>query len=248
MSAPFLSIIIPAYNEEHRLPDTLEQAFNFLQEQPYQGEVLVVENGSQDRTLEIAEEFAAQHKHFHALHESGRGKGLAVRRGMLAARGKYRFMCDADLSMPIEEINRFIPPQLSDFDVAIASREAAGSIRYDEPLYRHWGGRLINLMIRVLILPGLHDTQCGFKCFRAEVAQDLFAQQTLMGWSFDIELLYIARKRGYRIVEMPIPWHFEPESKLNTVSDSFRMGADILRVHRNALRGVYKPPVVENSA
>ena len=239
MDTPFLSIIIPAYNEERRLPNTLEQAFSFIQDQPYEVEVLVVENGSSDCTYEVAQKFSAEHTHFHAIHEPGRGKGLAVRRGMLEARGQYRFMCDADLSMPITEINRFLPPELTEFDVAIGSREAQDAVRYDEPAYRHFGGRAINFMIRTLILPGLHDTQCGFKCFRAEIAEDLFRFQTMNGWSFDIELLYIARRRGYRVVEIPIPWYFNPESKLNVVQDAIQMGADILKMRWNAWRSIY---------
>lgn len=239
MSAPFLSIIIPAYNEESRLPNTLEQALRFIQAQPYSSEVLIVENGSQDRTSEVVQDFIQGQTGFRLLHEAQRGKGLAVRRGMFEARGAYRFMCDADLSMPIDEINRFLPPALEDYDIAIASREAPGSIRYDEPLYRHLGGRAINLMIRLLALPGLHDTQCGFKCFRASVIEDLFRRQTLTGWSFDIELLFVARRRKYKIVEVPIPWYFNPESKLNVVLDALRMGTDILSIHRNVWQGKY---------
>lgn len=239
MTVPFLSIVIPAYNEQRRLPSTLEQAFNFLRGQAYRYEVLVVENGSQDQTFQVAQDFAARHAGFRALQESGRGKGLAVRRGMLEARGDYRFMCDADLSMPISEVNRFLPPALTDFEAAIGSREAAGAVRYHEPNYRHIGGRLVNLMIRTLALPGLQDTQCGFKCFRGEVAEDLFACQTMTGWSFDIELLYIARLRGYRIVEIPIPWHYNAESKLNPLQDTVRMGLDVLKIRSNAWKGLY---------
>jgi dolichyl-phosphate beta-glucosyltransferase len=209
LSVPFLSIIIPAYNEERRLPSTLEQINAFLHGQSYTAEVLIVENGSQDRTYQIARAFADQHHGFRAFHEEGRGKGLAVRRGMKEARGEYRFMCDADLSMPIAEINRFLPPVLRDFDVAIGSREAPGAVRYEEPAYRHLGGRLVNLVIRLFALPGLQDTQCGFKCFQGSVAEDLFALQVVTGWSFDVELLYIAHLRGYRVVEIPIPWVFQ---------------------------------------
>ena len=166
LSSPLLSIIIPAHNEESRLPRTLEQVFGFLEQQPYAAEVVVVENGSTDRTLEIARGFAAHHPQLRVMHSDGRGKGLAVRLGMLAAAGEYRFMCDADLSMPIEEVKRFLPPALPDLDVAIGSREVPGARRYNEPMHRHLGGRFINLLIRMLILPGLQDTQCGFKCFR----------------------------------------------------------------------------------
>jgi len=208
-------------------------------EQEYSWEILVVENGSRDRTLAIAQEFAQNHPHVRVIHEEQRGKGLAVRRGMLDARGEYRFMCDADLSMPIGETSRFLPPQLNGAHIAIASREAPGAVRYHEPFYRHFGGRAINWMIRSLALPGLQDTQCGFKVFYASVAEDLFSRMTLTGWSFDIEILYIARLLGYRIVEIPIPWYFNPESKLNLVKDALQMGLDILAMRRTARAGGY---------
>ncbi len=239
MSIPFLSIIIPAYNEENRLPRTLERVVAFLERQSYSYEVLVVENGSSDRTLQVARELGARYNNLIVINEEQRGKGNAVRRGMLAAHGEYRFICDADLSMPIEEVAKFLPPQLVDFDVAIGSREAPGAVRYNEPSYRHWGGRGINLLIRMLILPGLHDTQCGFKCFRAETTMDLFQQQTMLGWSFDFELLYMARRRKLRIREVPIHWYFDPDSKVNAVRDAMHMIGDIFLIHWNALRGRY---------
>jgi dolichyl-phosphate beta-glucosyltransferase len=241
VNQPLLSVIIPAYNEEKRLPSTLEQVFTFMQQQSYQYEIIVVENGSTDRTFEIAQAFASGYPQCRAVHIDARGKGLAVREGILQAKGQYRFMCDADLSMPIQEINRFLPPGLAEFDIAIASREAPGSVRYNEPHYRHWGGRGTNLLIRWFALPGLHDTQCGFKMFRAEIAEDIFRYQTIHNWSFDIEVLYIARLRGYRIVELPIPWYFNSETKLKPFQDALNMALDILRIRRNARRGVYDP-------
>jgi len=240
LDSPFLSIIIPAYNEENRLPNTLAQVLDFIQTQPFETEVLVVENGSQDRTLQIAQEYAATHTRFQVIHETERGKGRAVKRGMLEAGGKFRFMCDADLSMPVGEIPRFLPPQLVGYDIAIASREAPGSVRYHEPAYRHLGGRLINLMIRLLALPDLQDTQCGFKCLRDEVAKDLFGSLSLSGWSFDIEMLYLARLKGYRIVEVPIPWYFNTDSKVNPLKDSTKMALDILKMRWNVRRGSYR--------
>lgn len=239
MSSPFLSIIIPAHNEEARLPQTLEQTFAFLKTQAYDFEVLVVENGSSDRTFEIASEFMRQRPNLRVVREDLPGKGRAVRRGMLEAHGQYRFMCDADLSMSIDQINRFLPPALENADIAIASREASGAERVDEPLYRHLGGRLINLSIRMLILPGLHDTQCGFKCFTAEAVEKIFPHQTLPGWSFDIETLFIARRIGLAVREIPIRWRFDPDTKLSAVQDALRMVRDIFRIHANALRGKY---------
>ena len=235
---PFLSIVIPAHNEQHRLPGTLEQIFHFLAQQHFTYEVIVVENGSTDRTYEVARDFASRHENMTVL-QSEKGKGAAVRHGILAANGDYRFMCDADLSMPVEEILKFIPPALQDFDIAIASREAKGAVRYNEPSYRHWGGRGINFLIQTLILPGLNDTQCGFKCFRAEVAEDIYQRQTLDGWSFDIELLFIARRHGYRIVEIPIHWYHFSDSKVSALRDAMRMISDIFRIHANARKGLY---------
>jgi glycosyltransferase involved in cell wall biosynthesis len=235
----FLSIIIPAHNEENRLPGTLWQILRFLEGQSFSSEVIVVENGSVDKTFEVAQEFAQQYRNIRVI-QSERGKGAAVKRGMLEAQGEYRFMCDADLSMPVDEIVKFIPPMLEDFDIAIASREAKGAVRYNEPAYRHYGGRGINFIIQTLILPGLNDTQCGFKCFRAAVAEDIFGLQTLHGWSFDIELLYIARKHGYRTKEIPIHWYHHPETKVSALRDAVQMIKDIFRIHANARRGVYK--------
>ncbi len=206
---PFFSIIIPAHNEQNRLPSTLEQILHFLKQQSFTSEVVVVENGSTDHTHEIAQQFAKEHENLRVI-QSEKGKGAAVRHGMLAATGDYRFMCDADLSMPVDEI-----------------------------IKRHLGGRGINLIIQTLILPGLNDTQCGFKCFRAEVAKDIFNRQTLLGWSFDIELLYIARRHGYRIVEIPIHWYHFSDSKVSALRDSLHMIQDIFRIRANARRGMY---------
>jgi glycosyltransferase involved in cell wall biosynthesis len=235
---PFLSLIVPAYNEEGRLPATLHQIDDYLKSQSYSCEVLVIENGSQDRTFDIAQGFAKDHQNFSVQRTTERGKGRAVRQGMLAANGEYRMMLDADLSMPVDQIARFLPPQ-QNADIVIASREAAGAVRYNEPGYRHIGGRVINTMIRVMALPGLQDTQCGFKCFRADVANDLFTKQTIMGWAFDVEILYIARRRGYSIVELPIPWYFSEQSHLRPVYDALHIFFDLLRIRTNGVRGIY---------
>jgi glycosyltransferase involved in cell wall biosynthesis len=234
-----LSIIIPAHNEEDRLPDSLAKIFAFLESQTYTSEVLVIENGSSDRTAQVVEAMTPKYASLRLLREPTRGKGLAVRRGMMEADGAYRFICDADLSMPIQEVNRFLPPVLNDADIAIASREAPGAVRYGEPFHRHWFGRVFNLLVRTLAVPGFHDTQCGFKCLKAEVAEDLFRVQRLDGWTFDVEILFVALKRGYRVVEVPIPWHFNPGSRVSLIRDSLAMLNDLFVIRRNWRAGGY---------
>lgn len=236
---PYLSIIIPAHNEELRLPQSLPQVIAFLQKQPYQAEVLVVENGSSDCTPQIIRQFAERYPMIGLLQETKAGKGLAVRRGMLEAQGEFRFICDADLSMPIEEVSRFLPPAAQDFDIAIASREVKGAVRYGEPLHRHWIGRIFNLLVRFLAVPGLSDTQCGFKCFRGPVAEALFSMQELDGWTFDVEVLFIALRHGYRVIEIPIHWYHSPASRVRVLRDSFHMLTDLFRIRRNWKKGLY---------
>jgi dolichyl-phosphate beta-glucosyltransferase len=234
----FLSIIIPAHNEESRLPLALEQAFAFLENQNFSSEVVVVENGSNDCTLEVAHKYLLSFPRLRVFHEDCPGKGRAIRRGMLEAHGEYRFFADVDFSMPVDEITRFLPPACN-VDISIASREAPDSVRYGEPPFRHFTGRVFNFFIRSLVLPGLHDTQCGFKCFRASVAKDIFRVQTLPGWSFDVELLAIARRRGFTITEIGIPWFYNNNSKVNILRDSVRMFLDLLTIRANTRRGVY---------
>jgi dolichyl-phosphate beta-glucosyltransferase len=238
-SLPFLSIVFPAYNEEQRLPETLEKALAFIQAQPYLAEIVVAENGSNDGTLEIARSFAVLNPEVSVLHIEKAGKGLAVQAGMLAAKGQYRFICDVDLSMPISEIPRFLPPQTEEMDIVIASREAPGSVRYNEPYYRHFIGRIFNNMVRWMILPKLQDTQCGFKCFTAAAVVKLFPLVTILGWTFDVEVLAIAFRMGYRVKELPIPWYYHSQSKVRVIRDSVRMAFDLLRIRRKLRRGEY---------
>jgi dolichyl-phosphate beta-glucosyltransferase len=243
LSNPFLSIIIPVHNEETRLPSALDGLAGFLKDQPYTYEVLVVENGSNDRTLETAKSYQPGMPYLRILCEEKRGKGLAVQRGMLEAQGEYRIYCDVDFSMPVGEINRFIPPKQLDTDIAIASREAPGAVRYHEPIYRHLMGRVFNSMVRWMALPGLQDTQCGFKCFCAGAANQIFRLQTLTGWSFDVEVLFIARRKGYRIVEVPIPWYYNPNSRVRIFQDSWNTARDLIDIRQKARQGLYDRPV-----
>jgi len=211
----------------------------FLAKQPFESEIIVVENGSQDLTAVVAEAFAAEHPRVRVIRERGRGKGLAVRRGMLEARGQFRFFADVDLSMPIEEVSKFLPPQLGGFDVAIGSREAPGARRFNEPAYRHVQGRVFSNLVKWFALPGFEDTQCGFKCFTAHAAEDLFRTQTFDGMSFDVEVLFIARQRGYKILEVPIDWYYRSESRVDPLREPLRMLRDIFTIRRNWAAGKY---------
>jgi dolichyl-phosphate beta-glucosyltransferase len=240
LTEPFFSLILPVHNEEDRLPSALEKAEAFFGAQSFSAEILVVENGSQDRTLEIAHQYAQRLPYVRVFHEERRGKGLAVQRGMLEAKGEYRFFADVDFSMPIEEVVRFLPPRLPDSQVTIASREAKGAVRYGEPLYRHLIGRVFNTLVRWFALPGLQDTQCGFKCFRGDIAGEVFPKQTITGWTFDVEVLYIARMKGYRIDEVPVPWYYNNQSKVRVMKDSLRMFNDLLAIRRNGRNGLYQ--------
>ncbi len=246
MERPFLTIVIPAYNEEKRLPKTLEKIGCFLREQSYHSEVLVVENGSTDATSEVvlmyAKSVAPDDRFTIQLLHSDQGKGAAVKTGMLVGKGEHLFICDADLSMPIEEVGKFLPPQLAadSFDVAIASREIEGAVRYNEPGYRHLMGRVFNLIVRTLIIPGIEDTQCGFKLFTRAAANDIFPYQTISGWGFDPEVLYIANTRKLRVVEVPINWYYMADSRVSPIRDTIKMLREVMRVRRNGRRGIYK--------
>jgi len=236
--APFLSIVLPAWNEEQRLPEALQKITGYLDRQSYTAEVLVVENGSTDRTTEIAEEYASQVPYVRVLH-SPKGKGAAVKHGMLAGRGEYLYVCDTDLAVPIEEVAKFLPPQAGDYEVAIASREAPGAKRHNEPFYRHLMGRVYNLIAQLIAVPGIKDTQCGFKCLRRDAARAIFQRQVMSGWGFDVEVLFIARHWGYRIIEVPVTWYYGEGSRVSPVKDSLRMLGELWQVRRNGWRGEY---------
>ena len=244
---PFVSIIIPALNEERRLSSSLVVIDDFLSKQSYTAEVIVVENGSTDDTVGVVQRFATEHPYVKLYAGEPRGKGRAVRRGMLAANGEYRFICDADLSMPIEELAKFLPPGLEHYDVAIGSREGPGAHRYGEPFRRHFIGRVANFLIKLLAVKGFEDTQCGFKSFSRLAAEDLFSVQRTNGVGFDVELLYVAQKRGYHIVEVPIDWYYNAESKMRLFQDSIGVIGEILEVRRNWRAGLYNKPIPTNT-
>lgn len=239
---PLLSLVIPAYNEgaPDRLPKSLREVVAFVSAQKFDIEVLIVNNNSNDDTLKISQTAADQYPYIRVITESTQGKGAAVKTGMLAANGQYLFICDADFSMPVQETLKFIPPTLEDYDIAIASREAPGSQRIDEPEFRHIMGRVFNFIVKVIAVRGLNDTQCGFKCFKREIALEIFPMQTINGWSFDVELLFIAQQRGYKIVEVPITWIYKDQSKIKPLKNSIDMVLETLRIRLNGWRGLYR--------
>lgn len=239
---PYLSIVIPAHNEEKRLPPSLAKIDAFLKQQTYTYEVIVVENGSSDDTSGVTRAFAADHPYVRLLEVETRGKGLAVKAGMLAARGEYRFICDTDLSMPIEEIVKFLPPQLEGYDVMIGTREGKGARRIGEPEYRHIMGRILNGIVKLTAISDFEDTQCGFKMFKREAAEDLFRVQRMSGIGFDVELLYIGKKRGYKMIDVPITWYYDGDSRMRLLQDSLHILIEIWQIRQNWRRGLYAKP------
>ena len=239
MDKPYLSVVVPAYNEEARIGRTLEKIEAYLSGRKFTWEVLVVDDGSADRTREIVEEAGRRVPGIRVLSVAHGGKGWAVRQGMLAAWGRLRFMADADLAMPIDQLDGFLARAGECHDLMIASREAPGARRFGEPNMRHLMGRVFNWVVRLLAVRGLQDTQCGFKCLTGEAADALFGIMNIDGFGFDVELLYAARKRGLSIVEVPIQWHYQPRSKIRPIRDSVLMLSDILRVRLRSLAGKY---------
>jgi glycosyltransferase involved in cell wall biosynthesis len=236
---PDLGIIIPAYHEAARIERTLEHLSLYLRTRPWSWEIVVVDDGSGDATAEVVDRFGAREPRVRVQREPHRGKGGAVRAGFLASRAAYRFLCDADLSMPAREIDRFMPPAIQ-ADVAIGTREGAGARRVGEPLHRHLAGRAFNTIVRTVLVPGIQDTQCGFKMFTAAAADAIFPHVTVSGWAFDIEVLYLARLRGLDVREVPVEWHFDADSRVRMLRDSVGMAAELLRIRARAARGAYR--------
>jgi dolichyl-phosphate beta-glucosyltransferase len=232
VSVPELSVVIPAYNEALRLPRSLERIRGFLKGTSH--EIVVVDDGSSDDTAGCARDASGGEGLRLLRNERNRGKGHSVRRGMLAAQGAHRLMTDADLSTPIEELPRLMAHAREGFPVVIASRALPGArIEVHQSRYRENVGRAFNLLVRALLLPGLHDTQCGFKLFSAEAARDVFEATGLDGFCFDVEALVIARRRGYRIAEVPVTWRNDAATRVGTVRGSLAF-LDLARIRWNA--------------
>ena len=236
MAEPFLSVVVPAFNEEARIAETLEKVTDYLSTRDYDWEVVVSDDGSVDNTAQLVGQVIVKYSNVRILRLRHGGKGWAVKNGMLAAEGRYRLLCDADLSVPIQQVERLLPPNGPDSDIVLGSREAPGAQRICEPVRRHFMGRLFNLFVSRMAVSGLMDTQCGFKCFRAECAQDLFPRMTIDGFAFDVELLYLARKLGRSYSEVGVDWYYRSQSKVRPIQDSLAMMLDLVKIrwrHRN---------------
>jgi glycosyltransferase involved in cell wall biosynthesis len=247
---PLVSVVIPAYNEERRLPHTLDRVLEYLHSRDYASEIIVVDDGSSDGTARVAEDFARVHPAVRLIRNDHRGKGYTVRTGMLAAQGHIVLFSDADLSTPIQDIEKLLPWFERGFEIVIGSREGAGAQRIKEPFYRHVMGRVFNFIVQLLTVRGIEDTQCGFKAFRDDAARDVFSRLRLYGenaqriqggmvTAFDVEVLFIASKSGYRIKEVPVRWRYGTETKVNPFRDSWRNFRDVLQVRWNDVRGLY---------
>jgi dolichyl-phosphate beta-glucosyltransferase len=236
-----LSMVIPAYNEARRLPPTLARLRDYLDAGADSYEVLVVDDGSDDDTVAVARAVAREWPQLEVLTlPDNQGKGAAVREGMLRARGALRAFSDADLSTPIEELPRLRSHLGGACHVAIASRDAPGSdIQVHQPRWREFMGRSYNRILRLLVLPGIRDTQCGFKAFTAATAIDLFSRAQIDGWAFDLEILALARRRGHRIDEVAVTWSDDGRSRVSPLADLWKVVREAVTIRRNLSRGVY---------
>jgi len=246
--SPYLSIVVPAYNEARRLPPTLAALGEFFRDFTRAYEVLVVVEQSTDGTLEIAAKLAAQQAHFQVIDNGPkRGKGHAVRSGMLRTRGEFAFYMDADLSVPLAEVPAFLAhfEHTPAVDVLIGNRQHARSriTRRQSPL-REGMGKIFNRVLQTMALVDLRDTQCGFKAFRQTACREIFSRQTLDGFAFDVEVLLLAERLGYRVEDLPVEWINSPESKVEILSDSLRMLRDTWQV-RKRLRHAPEVPAKE---
>lgn len=238
----YLSIIIPAYNEQYRIIPTLEKVIYYIEKNNIYAEVIVVDDGSDDRTFTLIETFSKSHDCIRTLHNcQNEGKGASVRQGVLAAKGEYILFTDADNSTPIEELNKLLPLISSrEFDIAIGSRGLKESeIEKRQPLYRMIMGKTFNCLVRLFLYKDFWDTQCGFKCFSRKAAQEIFKLQRINRFAFDVEVLAIAKVKGYRIKEVPVVWMNSLPNRVKLVKDSFQMFMDIFRLKYNLHKQAY---------
>jgi len=238
----YLSVVIPAYNEEKRLPKTLKEISSYLEKQNYDYEIIVVNDGSKDKTAEIIKELISEIKNLKLIdNKENCGKGFVVRQGLLEAKGEYRLFTDADNSTPISEIEKFFPYFKKGYDIVIGSRDIKGAIiKNPQPLYRRILGDIFSLLSRIIVgYWGIKDSQCGFKAFTAKAANDILPKCRINRFAFDPEIIKLAKKMNYKIKEVPIIWENEPHTKVD-FKNTIKMGIDLLIIKWNLLTGKYK--------
>lgn len=244
MKQPYLSVIIPAYNEAKRLPNTLLDIDKHLSHASFPYEIIVVDNNSKDATLEITKRFSQFIKNLRAIECRTQGKGAAVQKGMLEAKGKVRLFTDADNSTSIEHFflmePHFSSKDANGYDIVIGSRDIEGAkLIPAQPWYKRQLGNIGNLIIQMLLLPGIPDTQCGFKAFSEKATMDIFPKITILGWGFDVEALVIGKQHGYSIKEVPVTWINDTRSTVK-LSGYISTLLEVFKIKIKALRGIYK--------
>jgi len=240
------SIIIPAYNESSRIRPTLDELLRYAGQRQWNVEILVVDDGSRDDTGEIVREYGKTHSQILLVENPGnRGKGYSVRNGMLHARGDICLFTDADLSSPIAEAQKLFDAITAGADIAIGSRWLRADLQTErQPLYRQLFGRIYNLVLRIFLSLNFVDTQCGFKAFRREAAQRIFPLQRIERWGFDPEILFLARRMGFSVKEVPVVWAHSEGTRLNPFRDGVRMFGEVLRIRWNSIVGAYSTPAI----
>lgn len=228
----YMSIILPAYNEENRLGPTLTRIGEYLDTKEWTAEIIVVDDGSKDGTVDLVEEWMKKDERIKLVRNpENKGKGFSVRNGMLRAKGRYRLFSDSDLSTPIEELDKLLSYIGGRTDVTIGSRSIEGSdVQVSQALYRMLMGRIFNLIVRILFQTKMRDTQCGFKLFTRKAAEDVFPKAVVNRFGFDVEVLFLAEKLGYKVQEVPVVWINSEESKVSAVRDSIGMFIDLFRI------------------
>jgi len=237
-----ISVVIPAFNEENRIFKSLEAIDTYLSSKNLRYEIIVVDDGSTDNTSSIVEKFCKTHsKVFYTTYGRNMGKGYAVRQGVNNSKGDFVLFSDADLSTPIEEMEKLIEAIKSGYDISIGSRALSDSeIIVSQPFYRKTMGKIFNILVRLLIFGGIKDTQCGFKCFTETAAKEIFRKCKINGFSFDVEALLIGKKLGFKIKDVPVQWLNSPESRVHPVKHSLTMIKELLQIRWNEMRGLYK--------
>ena len=229
-----LSIVIPVYNEEKRMHVSLSKVVDYVKKNGISdnSEIIVVNDGSLDNTVSVINQFKEDYNFIKLVdYKDNKGKGYAVKKGVLSAKGDYILFMDADLSTPLEEINKVIQFLDMSYDLSIGSRGLKDSkIIIRQPIYRRAMGKIFNLTVRLLLIKKIRDTQCGFKCFKKEIAREIFNQTKISGFCFDVEVLYIAQRKGYRIKEIPVKWYDFPDSKVGIFKDSLKMLIEIFKI------------------